>query len=331
MEICKLSRKLRSDLEPSYLFRGFYRHPELRDVFANALGVCVSKRKVIPLPVTFLKSGYYGIRGCRGRTHLHTVIAETFLDRYNVKDEVNHRDGVKTNPSVVNLEWVSRSKNVTHAFENGLRDENIEVDVRNLETGEVVACRSIIEAAKVVGINQHTVSSYLMRGLHRQYTLKDVYEIKLKCEDWILTKNSIGKNSGPGNKGVVVRRMGTSQYFLFSSAPAAGEYIGLKPHLLYSHLSGGTVDLKNHGYEAWYMVDIDVPITEMVDLRKPRPAPLVPRRVAPMVRVYDKLNETTTIYNSLQEFCTLIGKKKETVGKAVSIKGEYKHYVIAYI
>lgn len=52
----------------------------------------------------------------------HRIIAECFC--YNDdplhKTDVNHIDGNKVNNHYTNLEWVSRSENVKHAYENGL-------------------------------------------------------------------------------------------------------------------------------------------------------------------------------------------------------------------
>lgn len=50
----------------------------------------------------------------------HRVIAITFLNKPEGMNEVNHIDGNKENNNVTNLEWSNRSKNLKHAFANGL-------------------------------------------------------------------------------------------------------------------------------------------------------------------------------------------------------------------
>lgn len=333
MMIYRVSRELRDELEPSYIYPGFYRHPVLRDIFLSPLGVCLSKSKCTPLKIGINGHGYYTCSSLRGSNLLHRAVAETFLKiQIPGKDIiVNHRDGVKTNPSVINLEWCDHRYNMNHAYESGLRSDNKHVDVRNLETGEIVKCRSIGKAAEIVGVNQGRICSHLNRGLHRQYTVNKIFEVKYTDEDWILTKNSIGKDGGPGSKGVVVRKLGTKQYFLFTSAPHAANYLNIKPHMLYSHLNGGSVDMRKHGYEVWYMVDIDVPITEMIDMRKPRPVGHVPRKVAPMVSVLDTATNKTTIYNSLREFTDKHSFNKDAVVSSIYLTGKYKKFVITYI
>lgn len=51
---------------------------------------------------------------------IHRLVATHFLENPNNYSEVNHKDGNKLNNNVDNLEWVSRSGNMRHAYEHGL-------------------------------------------------------------------------------------------------------------------------------------------------------------------------------------------------------------------
>lgn len=52
------------------------------------------------------------------RAHsVHRLVAEAFIPRDETRLEVNHRDGDKRNNHVSNLEWVTRSENVAHAYQ----------------------------------------------------------------------------------------------------------------------------------------------------------------------------------------------------------------------
>lgn len=59
--------------------------------------------------------------GERKLRFLHRLIAETFLPRKIGKDQVNHRNGRKTDNSVRNLEWCTSKENTHHAMKSGLR------------------------------------------------------------------------------------------------------------------------------------------------------------------------------------------------------------------
>ena len=48
----------------------------------------------------------------------HRLVAEYFLDKKDGCDIVNHKDGNKLNNHYSNLEWVTQSENVQHAYDN---------------------------------------------------------------------------------------------------------------------------------------------------------------------------------------------------------------------
>jgi hypothetical protein len=52
---------------------------------------------------------------------VHRLVANAFISNDNIFPEVNHIDGNKHNNSTNNLEWVTRSRNMNHAYETGLQ------------------------------------------------------------------------------------------------------------------------------------------------------------------------------------------------------------------
>ena len=82
-------------------------------------------------PVRILKSGTNG----RGYQHVrlyekdgrdkseivHILVAKAFIPNPEWKRCINHKDGNKGNNFVDNLEWVSHSENMLHAYDTGLR------------------------------------------------------------------------------------------------------------------------------------------------------------------------------------------------------------------
>lgn len=56
---------------------------------------------------------------------IHRLVACAFLGTPESKMDVNHIDGNKRNNRLDNLEWVSRSENIAHAFRTGLSKTNL--------------------------------------------------------------------------------------------------------------------------------------------------------------------------------------------------------------
>jgi hypothetical protein len=54
------------------------------------------------------------------RTSLHRVVFESFNHKIPLKMVVNHKNGIKNDNRVDNLECVSQSENIIHAYKNGL-------------------------------------------------------------------------------------------------------------------------------------------------------------------------------------------------------------------
>lgn len=61
------------------------------------------------------------IDGITYRKYVHVMVAEAFLGvPDDIKLEVNHKNGIKHDNSVENLEWMTAKENTRHAIENGL-------------------------------------------------------------------------------------------------------------------------------------------------------------------------------------------------------------------
>lgn len=71
-----------------------------------------------------LKRGYLHVTftrdGKRYDYRVHRLIAMTFLDNPENKEQVNHRDGNKLNNYLSNLEWCTAEENIQHAKDNDL-------------------------------------------------------------------------------------------------------------------------------------------------------------------------------------------------------------------
>lgn len=85
--------------------KGTWKKQQIKNQTTNRYGYKTSK---------LCKEGH-----CR-RLTIHRLVAKAFIPNPEGLAQVNHIDGNKGNNRVDNLEWVSPSRNIKHAYETGL-------------------------------------------------------------------------------------------------------------------------------------------------------------------------------------------------------------------
>lgn len=116
------------------IFDGSYEISNFGDIRSVDRTITASKgysiqRKGQKMTPTITPKGYLRVSLMySGKPHnymVHRLVAGAFLDNPKNKKEVNHINGDKQDNHVDNLEWVTSSENLIHAYETGLKKANV--------------------------------------------------------------------------------------------------------------------------------------------------------------------------------------------------------------
>ena len=141
--------------------------------------------------------GYLQIRLSDGKrtrsTTVHKIVAEAFIPNPDKRPEVNHKNGIKTDCSVSNLEWVTKSENVKHAVDTGLLDnERAVLKAAELSRKPIVckqtgiAYKSIRVCSRHMNLNDSNIAK-VCHGIHQQesgYTFEFIEKESLSFLDY---------------------------------------------------------------------------------------------------------------------------------------------------
>lgn len=185
---------------------GFRLIPGFTNYSIDKNGIVKSVRYNTPLKSRIGPYGYPYVdiydpdKGDWRSVNVHILLARAFVvnDDPEVKEYVNHKDGIKTNNSLENLEWVSSKQNNAHAVNKGLRKDNKPVFVRDILTGTVKYFNSKTQANKHLGVSSCGELFMVRNGEIIPRLFSKRYEVKLVSDkrDWYHNLSTIDSFEG---------------------------------------------------------------------------------------------------------------------------------------
>lgn len=127
-------------------------------------------------PYGYLKVRCNPEKGVVKNVYIHALVAKCFCKKEQHHTQVNHKDGIKTNNHVDNLEWCTAKENIQHSWKNGLskptKTQAVIIDGKKFNT--------IIEAAKYYGVDRNTIRLGGKKGFFRLSKSRETPVHKIK-------------------------------------------------------------------------------------------------------------------------------------------------------
>lgn len=166
--------------------------PEFENYLISPEGIVTNSKNGKALKNSLNENGYLYVslwKNNRGNPKtVHRLVAEAYIPNPENKPFVNHIDANRANPSVDNLEWVTQSENIQHAYNIGnmsqkrnLTNEQLEIALNKFLCGEsqtaIASFFGIGLPRLTINLRNHAVRTgridLFAKELKRQKTLRN--------------------------------------------------------------------------------------------------------------------------------------------------------------
>lgn len=279
-----------------------------------------------------------------GRFFVHTLMCETFLCKSHFENKEtllpNHINGIKSDNKLSNLEWSTYSSNSIHAYKTGLRKDNITILAKNIKTNEIKSFYSLQECARYFSVNGSIIFTYLKRS-NSNMTFKNDYILIKEGNDWPIINPDTLIDFYDGNKNeMFVIDTVTKKAFIYSTYADVCRHLGISSSLFTKKIkkmkNKGKKSFKTNDWEimplknaeSWMLENAEnKKVTKEIDkswIRKRKPVPIV---------VKNLITDKEKTYSSSEEFCKVLGVKKNTFQKHIYVnKGIWQNnFLVKYL
>jgi hypothetical protein len=115
------------------------------------------------------QKGYLNVTLYGKTVYIHTAVATAFIDNPDNLSQINHKDGIKSNNGVDNLEWITSSGNMQHAYDNNLI--NVSLRTGELNGFSKITTEDVIEIRRLEGLLSSRQVGMLF-GLNKTHVLR---------------------------------------------------------------------------------------------------------------------------------------------------------------
>lgn len=318
LRIKKINKTWMVFKKPIVVYKKYRLVPGFTRYAVAANGEVINVLDLKPVNTSFNRVGYLTVfiydplKAKNREIGIHRLVALAWVKNPDNRKfyMVNHINGVKHDNRKENLEWVDYTGNLRHAFDNGLRTDNMPCRVRNVYTKEITEFTSISQASVFMGNNGlGGQKEKLVRRL-KSRLINGKYEFRLSSDDtpWFY-ENKEGPVEASRYILNVTEEDGTSRVF------------------------HGTRDFIKH-YKLWNMGSTSLKAS-LDRMNKVRPDVVISVTDNYIVKPFQAKNvETGEIFEASgsRELAAKVGVNRDTIRRLARLNGNriYQEYLFRY-